>query len=96
VTAHPFYTALDLNETKRSGVYRELFRNEIDPGMVDQIRTATNSNYVLGNSQFQAQIAKALGRRVTPGKPGRPRKQEEPESGDLFSNDRLEKTVVCP
>jgi putative transposase len=87
LTTHPLYTALDPNEMERGAAYRELFRNELDPGMVDQIRAATNGNYVLGNARFQAQIAKALGRRVTPGKSGRPRKQGEPESGDLFSSD---------
>ena len=64
--------------------YRELFRHELEPAMVDEIRRATNGNFALGNSVFAEQIASALGRRVVPGKSGRPRKQPEPESGVLF------------
>jgi len=48
---------------------------------------ATTGNYALGSSQFQAQIAAALGRRVSPGKAGRPGKKCEPELKDLFSGD---------
>jgi putative transposase len=54
--------------------------------LIDEIRTATNGNYVLGNSRFQAQIAMALGRRVVPGKSGRPRRRAELVSGDLFGD----------
>jgi putative transposase len=63
--------------------YRELFRYQLDPGLVDEIRAATNGNYALGSPHFQAQIAAALGRRVTPGKSGRPRNNKEPESLDF-------------
>jgi putative transposase len=48
--------------------------------MVDQIRKATNGNFVLGNQRFAEQIATALARRVTPGKGGRPRKQDLSDS----------------
>ena len=54
--------------------------------MIDEIRTATNGNYVLGNSRYQAQIAMALERRVVPGKSGRPRRRDEPASDDLFGD----------
>lgn len=30
--------------------YRELFRDELEPKLVDEIRRATNGNYVLGNA----------------------------------------------
>lgn len=83
---HPLYTSLGADETERHSAYRELFRYELDPGVIDEIRTATNGNYVLGNSRFQAQIAMALGRRVVPGKSGRPRRRDEPASGDLFGD----------
>ncbi len=83
LTPHALYTALGREENERRTAYRELFRYHLDPGIVDQIRAATNGNYVLGNPIFQAQIAQALGRRVTPGKSGRPPKSEEPETLDL-------------
>jgi putative transposase len=52
--------------------YRALFRYQLEPGLVDETRSATNGNYALGNSRFKEQIAEALGRRVTKGKAGRP------------------------
>lgn len=86
LAAHPLYTSLSMDETDRHSAYRELFRYELDPGMIDEIRMATNGNYVLGSPRFQAQIARALGRRVVPGKSGRPRGRDEPESGNLFGD----------
>lgn len=85
LTPHSLYTALSTDDVARQTTYRELFRFQLDPMMVDEIRSATAGNYVLGSSQFHAQIAAALGRRVTPGKSGRPGKRSEPESKDLFS-----------
>jgi len=49
---------------------RELFRYELEPGPVDEIRRATNGNYALGNAAFAAQVSTALGRRAVPGKTG--------------------------
>ena len=51
--------------------------------------------YALGSNRFQEQIANELGRRVTPGRSGRPRKQAMSESLDLFSS-RGGLIVVCP
>ncbi len=69
----------------RAERYRGFFQNALEPGEVDQIRTATNGNYALGNDRFAAQLASALSRRVTPGKAGRPPKHPEaPASRDLF------------
>jgi putative transposase len=56
----------------------------VEPGLIDQIRQATNGNFVLGNDRFAEEIRLALGRRVTPGKAGRPKKTTFPESGELF------------
>jgi putative transposase len=74
---HPLYTALDSDEAVRKAAYRELFRYHLDLGLIDQIRSATNGNYVLGSTQFQTQVATVLRRRVTPGKSGRPRISKE-------------------
>ena len=84
VQAHPIYAALGLDAQSRQAAYRELFRCELDPGQVDEIRQATNGNYALGNSSFAEQVTAALGRRATPGKSGRPRKMAEVESRSLF------------
>ncbi|PTR10620.1 hypothetical protein C8R32_101150 [Nitrosospira sp. Nsp5] len=51
---------------------------------MDEIRRATNGNFILGNERFAVQVSSAIGKRVIPGKPGRPRKTLEPESDKLF------------
>lgn len=73
ITPHPLYQALGGAPDSRQQAYRELFRHHLDPGMIDMIRKATNGNFALGSDRFSDQIADALGRRVVPGKPGRPR-----------------------
>ena len=83
---HPLYSALGPDENTRQLRYRELFRFQLDPGLVDEIRAATNGNYALGSSAFQAQAANALARRVTRGKSGRPSKRGEVSSQDLFEH----------
>ena len=84
LTPHPLYRSLGSDGDERQANYRELFRFELDLGLVDEIRLATNGNFALGNPLFIAQIEQALGRRVTRGKPGRPFKQPDAVSGDLF------------
>jgi putative transposase len=84
---HPLYTALSKDEKTRQAVYRELFRDQLDPEMIDEIRVATNSNYALGSPRFQAQVAVVLGRRVTPGESGRPWKRKQLDSRDLFGKE---------
>jgi len=84
VRAHPLYEALGPDVASRQAAYRELFRYELEPGLVDQIRRATNGNFALGNERFAADAAATLGRRVLPGKSGRPRKVVTPESRNLF------------
>jgi putative transposase len=80
---HPLYSALGSRRNERQAAYRELYRAQLDPELVEEIRAATNGNFALGSSQFQQQVAAALGRRVTPGKSGRPRKRNQPQSRDL-------------
>ena len=77
---HPLYEALGIDAAARQAAYRELFRYELEPGLVDEIRRATNGNYALGNEHFAAQVSSTLGRRSTPGKSGRPRKILESEA----------------
>ncbi len=84
LTPHSLYQALGADASGRQFAYRELFRYELEPGMVDAIRQATNGNFALGDSRFGEQITRALGRRVQPGKSGRPPKLPVPESGELF------------
>ncbi|MEN8176034.1 MAG: hypothetical protein ABFS23_09740 [Pseudomonadota bacterium] len=85
LTSHPLYAAFGPDDESRWAAYRALFRDQLDPGPVDEIRRATNSNYALGSPRFQAQVEAVLDRRATPRRSGRPpKKTDVPESGDLF------------
>jgi putative transposase len=84
IRQHLLYAGLALEAASRQAAYRELFRHELEPALVDQIRRATNGNFALGNERFATDAAATLGRRVLPGRPGRPKKLAAPESGDLF------------
>ena len=72
LTPHPQYLALGTTGDARRTAYRALFKTHLDEPVIDEIRQATNGNYVLGNRRFQNEIAAMLKRRVTPGKTGRP------------------------
>lgn len=84
LTPHPLYLSLGHTDDARHTASRELFGHELDPGMVDRIRSATNGNFVLGNDRFSEEISRALGRRATPGQAGRPRKASQPKTAELF------------
>lgn len=83
---HRLYQSLGKDDASRAAAYRELFRSQLEPGLVDEIRRATNGNYALGSATFAAQVAAALGRRAAPGKSGRPSRVVEPEVGALFED----------
>jgi len=72
ITPHDEYARLGRTGAERRAAYRALFRAQVDAALTDEIRRATNGNFVLGGKRFQAQIAQALGRRVTRGVAGRP------------------------
>jgi hypothetical protein len=80
------YVSLGPNEAIRQASYRELFRHQLDPKFIDEIRTATNGNDALGSSQFQKQVSAILKPRVTSGRSGRPRAGEEIHSLELFTD----------
>ncbi len=86
ICPHELYEALGLDAATRQSAYRALFRHELEPGMLDQIRRATNGNFVVGSERFAAEVAAVLGRRTLPGNPGRPRKVRGVESGELFDD----------
>lgn len=74
LTPHAVYLSLGTDEASRQSAYRALAQHGLEPGMVDQIRRATQGNFALGDNRFAAEVAATLGQRVTPGKAGRPRK----------------------
>jgi putative transposase len=71
---HAQYARLGRRDAERRQAYRALFRAHLDETIVDEIRSATNGHYALGNRRFQQQIEAALGRRAIRGEPGRPAK----------------------
>jgi putative transposase len=74
ISPHCLYRGLGRTPESRVASYRELFRSHLEPGLVDEIRQATNGNYVMGSERFQLEVATAPGCRVTRGMPGRPGK----------------------
>jgi putative transposase len=75
ITPHPVYLALAKDDADRRAGYLQMFRSELDANELEQIRSAGNAGYALGNERFRKEIALALGRRAGPGKPGRPPKE---------------------
>jgi len=87
IQPHEVYQALGVDAPSRQAAYRELFRQELEPGLVDEIRRAANGNFVLGSSRFSAEMALMLGRRVTPGQAGRPSKRSLSALADSVDED---------
>ncbi|MFV0436462.1 MAG: transposase [Desulfopila sp.] len=75
ISHHPLYHDLGHDESERTAAYRALFRQELESREIADIRRATNGNFALGSNSFQEKMANMLGRRVAPGKAGRPRKE---------------------
>ena len=85
LTPHPLYCAFWEDALTRRAANRAMFRQELDTGLVGEILSATNGDCVLGTSRFQEEMARVLGRRVSAGKSGRPRKNLDPAiKEDLF------------
>ena len=75
ISPHFLYQSLGRTDTERQTAYRELFRHELESGDIDKIRKSTNGNFALGTTRFNEEISEMLGRRVTPGKAGRPKRE---------------------
>ncbi|NDY72942.1 transposase [Desulfobacter hydrogenophilus] len=73
ITPHILYQSLGETNNQQQTTYRGLFRYELEPDEIDQIRKATNGNFALGTKRFQNEISIIVGRRAFPGKAGRPR-----------------------
>jgi putative transposase len=72
ITPHDTYLSLARTSSGRTAAYRRLFAQSLGADLVDDFRTATNGNLAVGSERFKQEMASALGRRVTPGRPGRP------------------------
>jgi len=76
ITKHPVYGALGRTSEERCYAYRAGFSRHINYQQLHEIRAALNQELVLGRSHFKEKIETMTQRRVTPGKPGRPRIEE--------------------
>lgn len=76
ISPHMTYQSLSTCSNARFEAYRELFRYELDPGLVDELREATMGNLAFGSERFKKQIEEVLGYSVSSKKIGRPKKYE--------------------
>ena len=79
VSAHETYLSLGSDGRTRRRRYCALFRSDLEPDMISEIRACANSDLVFGNERFKDEIEQALGRRARPGKSGRPKKTDPDE-----------------
>ncbi len=77
IKPHSLYKKLGSTKKKRQEAYQELFSHELNTVELDEIRKTTNGGFALGDECFHAEMSAKLGRRVTPGKAGRPKKKTD-------------------
>jgi len=77
IAPHDQYLKLALCDEDRRCIYKALFSSHLEVEVDNEIRSATNGNYVLGNMRFKEEIEGMLGRRVSKGVAGRPKKNEK-------------------
>lgn len=83
LTPHDEYMRLGAESRERQATYRDLFGTVAAPEF-DEIRRATNAGYVFGDKRFKSVMARAVGRRVEHGIPGRPARQGDTSGSELF------------
>lgn len=67
ISPHSVYIRLGKNAEERQSAYRALFKdNQLGDYTLDEIRTAVNKSWVLGDNRFKAQIEAQLGRCILP------------------------------
>jgi len=71
---HQIYLSLGNTEQERQKAYRSLFGNQFPELPLNEIRTATNKGWILGNNRFKKQIEQQLGYEIPPFKQGGDRK----------------------
>ena len=77
LTPYSEYLQLGTSAEARQAAYRQLFKQHIPEGSVDEIREATNKAWVLGNDRFKQRIQQQIARRIEPSLRGGDRKSEQ-------------------
>lgn len=80
MTAHEIFERLAQDDAARRRAYLALFREQMEPDVIDRIRSATNKGWPLGSEEFIHRIEAALGRPAKAPKRGRPAEPEKPSS----------------
>lgn len=80
VSPHVLYHQLGSTPAERQLAYRELFKEVLQDDLVETIRTTTLSGLALGNDKFKREIEALSGQSVSPGKPGRPPRNQKNHS----------------
>jgi putative transposase len=74
ITEHPEYQRLGTSDDERRATFRSLCAEPLQQRLIDQIRTAINTDSAVGSETFMQYAEKQLGRPVRPPKRGRPGK----------------------
>jgi putative transposase len=77
ITPHNLYVKLGKTPSQRQARYRALFDGHMPQHTLDEIRSATNKAWVLGDVRFKQQVEEATGRAASPRKRGGDRKSEK-------------------
>jgi putative transposase len=84
ISDHPLYEALAEDADARRAAYRALFQEELEQGILDEIRAAAQCGRPWGSLEFVSALSRSLSLPL-PRKNGRPRKLGEVETRDLFA-----------
>jgi putative transposase len=74
IRPHETWLALGSDAKVRRARYRNLFDETVNPKDVEAIRFATRKGLPTGSDRFKQEIETALGRKISNGRRGRPRK----------------------
>ena len=72
ISEHELYRRLGRSRASRAAAYRALFRGAVEAEVLDDIRSATNTAWALGNDRFRTEIERLSQRRTAPLPRGRP------------------------
>lgn len=68
---HPTYLSLAQHQAEREEAYRALFNEALRSSEIENIRAASNGNFVFGDDEFADMAERALQRKVRPSSRGR-------------------------
>lgn len=77
VVPHELYERLAHRADERQVAYQALFNHDIDQQTLDEIRDATNTEWVLGNDRFRARVEALADQQVQPKPRGGDRKSSK-------------------